>query len=289
MHMDDKPAAASQDLRDEVLRKVGRNLLSNQQVEQLLKAILGMSKIEGTVADAPTRFAERNATLATTSLGGLQRQFRDEILSCGEERASTDGPDDVSVPWMSTTFQFELEPENRAALGEQLQALTDERNKLAHHFLEHWQPGSALAMAATSSDLDTQHEKIAAMRERLTGMHRSMAETLRQVASFWASDAGHEALELAILRGSRMMELLTEIASIPHRKDGWTDLARAAGIAQRQEPGAFADRKARYGQQSLKALVEKSQLFHICQEELPGGRRTLIRPVSAQQIGPASN
>jgi hypothetical protein len=181
MHLDDKLAAAPQDLRDEVLRKVGRNLLSNQQAEQLLKAILGMSKIEGTVADAPTRLAERNATLATTSLGGLQRQFRDEILSCGEERVG-----------------------------------------------------------------------------------------------------------LAILQGSRMIELLTEIASIPHRKDGWTDLARAAGIAQRQEPNAFADRKARYGQQSLKALVEKSQLFLIRQEELPGGRRTLIRPVSEPQIGPAS-
>ena len=41
-HQDPAPQA----LADEVLRKVGRNWLSNQQVEQLLKAILGMASEE---------------------------------------------------------------------------------------------------------------------------------------------------------------------------------------------------------------------------------------------------
>lgn len=36
-----------QKLQDEVLRKVGRNLLIFQQIEGLLKMILGKSKVQG--------------------------------------------------------------------------------------------------------------------------------------------------------------------------------------------------------------------------------------------------
>ncbi|GAB7549428.1 hypothetical protein [Cupriavidus sp. 8B] len=265
-------------LTDEVLLKMGRNLLLNQQVEHLLKAILGLARIEGTPADTATRLEARNAALTTTSMGGLQRRFRSELLTAPEEHSQNREPVDPSQPWFSTAFRFDLEPADREALEADLDALTAERNELAHHFLPRWQPGSASSMAEASAHLEQQREKILAMHNRLKSMHASMAETLQMAADFWSSSEGTAAVELVHLQSSRLIELLTEAAASPKRPDGWTDLAYAADIVQRLEPDALAKRKERYGERSLKALALKSGLLEVAEEMLPQGTRTLIRP-----------
>ncbi|WP_454737172.1 hypothetical protein [Cupriavidus necator] len=267
-----------QSLKDEVLLKMGRNLLLNQQVEHLLKAILGLAKIEGTPADAAKRLEARTESLAVTSMGGLQRRFRSEVLSRTDDQPENQEPTDLSQPWFSTTIRFELEPSDREALEADLESLTAERNELAHHFLPRWQPDSPSLMAETCANLDRQQTKILAMHQRLKAMHGSMAETLKAAADFWASSEGLAAIQLMHLQSSRMIELLAEVAAAPKRADGWTDLSYAAAITKRQEPDALADRKSRYGEQSLKALVLKSELFEVAEEVLPKGTRTLIRP-----------
>ncbi|MBP0639117.1 hypothetical protein [Cupriavidus sp. AcVe19-6a] len=267
-----------QALKDEVLLKMGRNLLLNQQVEHLLKAILGLARIEGTPADAADRLEARNAALATTSMGGLQRRFRNEVLASPEEPPHNPEPADASQPWFSTAIRFDLESSDREILEADLEALTADRNELAHHFLSRLHPSSAPVLTEASAHLDRQREKILAMHSRLKLMHGSMAETLQLAANFWSSGEGLAAIELMHLQSSRMMELLEEVAAAPKRADGWTDLAYASSIVQRQEPDALADRKVRYGEQSLKALVLKSGLFEVAEEVLPKGTRTLIRP-----------
>ena len=265
-------------LKDEVQLKMGRNLLLNQQVEHLLKAILGLARIEGTPADAATRLEARQATLTTTSMGGLQRRFRSELLTGPEEPSQNREPVDPSQPFFSTAFRFDLEPADREALGAELDALTADRNELAHHFLPRWQPGTASSLAEASAHLDRQRERILAMHHRLRPMHGSMAETLQLAANFWSSDEGTAAIELIHLQSSRLVELLNKVTAALKRPDGWTDLAHAENVVNRLEPDALADRKVRYGEESLKALVVKSGLFEVAEEKLLGGTRTLIRP-----------
>ncbi len=132
-------------------------------------------------------------------------------------------------------------------------------------------------MEEVSSLLDAQRDKILAMRERLRSMHSTVIEVMQAAAGFWQSSEGIAAMELAFLQSSRMIELLGDIAAKPHRVDGWTDLSYAAGIAQHMEPDAFANRKARYGEHSVKALLIKSELFEVIEEVLPQGTRTLMR------------
>ena len=45
--MNQEKALTPQNLQDEVLRKIGRNLLIFQQIEGLLKMILGNSQVQG--------------------------------------------------------------------------------------------------------------------------------------------------------------------------------------------------------------------------------------------------
>ncbi|MFC4519074.1 hypothetical protein [Cupriavidus pinatubonensis] len=275
--MSEAEKIAPQALKDEVLRKVGRNLLLNQQIEHLLKSILGIAKIEGTLADAGARLAARQEELRTTSLGGLLKRFRDEILTNPSEVRDEQNSPNTTQPWISTRFQIEIAPENREPLEADLALLARERNDLAHHFLPLWQPESLERMTETSIRLDEQHERIRAMHDRL----RSILDTTREAglafSNFLGSPEWQEAFELIWLQGSRLIDLLLEIAANPRRADGWTDLSYAAAIAHAREPDALADRKARYGKESLKALVIKSQLFEVAEEEVPGGVRTLIR------------
>jgi len=278
--MDETQGPVPQSIKDEVLRKVGRNLLLNQELEQLLKFILGLARIEGTPADAATRLEARQTTLVTTSMGGLQRRFRTEVLATvGQEKPVSQGPDNLTQPWLCTTLQFELAPTDKAALEAELDALTIDRNELAHHFLPRWQPNSRELMVATSAHLDAQRERILAIRRRLKGMHESITEALSAMANYWASSEGTATMELVFLQGSRLMELLCETSAKPQRADGWTDLAYAAAVVHRLEPDAMTNRKTLYGEQSLKALVIKSQLFEVTDEPLPRGVRTLIRPI----------
>lgn len=66
--MDEAQQTALRALKDEVLRKVGRNLLLNQEIEHLLKSILGIARIEGTIADAAARLEARQLRPADLAL-----------------------------------------------------------------------------------------------------------------------------------------------------------------------------------------------------------------------------
>lgn len=108
-------------------------------------------------------------------------------------------------------------------------------------------------------------------------MHSTVVEMMQVFAGLWQSGAGIAAMELGFLQSSRMIELLGEIAATRQRADGWTDLSYATSVAHRMEPDAFANRKARYGEHSVKALLIKSELFEIAEEAMTQGSRTLFR------------
>ncbi len=275
--MDEREQPAPPVLKDEVLRKVGRNLLLNQEIEHFLKFILGITRIEGTLADAGRRLEARQEELRTSSMGTLLKRFRDEFFASPTQISDDQYSGESTLPWIKTTVRIELTPEDRTSLEADLALLVKERNDLAHHFLSHWQPESFAEMTETSARLDRQQERIMAMKNRLKSMRDTAVEACQSYADFLRSPDGQAAFQLVWLQGSRMIGLLSEIAAKPHRTDGWTDLSYAAAIAQAKDPDALADRKARYGEQSLKALVMKSELFDVAEETLPKGVRTLIR------------
>lgn len=271
--------SAPKALIDEILQKIGRNLLLNQEVEHTLKTILSYARIEGTFEDAPHRLATRRARLARSSMGELQRLFRIELLA-QENDESTQHPSELSQTWIRTTIRLELSESEKKLLESDLDALVSGRNELAHHFLPRWRPSSRSAMEQVSAQLDVQRDKTIDMRQRLRSMHETSVQALKTASEFWQSEHGEMAMERAFLQGSQMIALLSQIATTHRRADGWADLSYVASIAQRSEPETFADRKARYGKQSLKALVIDSGLFEVKEEALPRGVRTLIRGFS---------
>lgn len=134
-------------LRSEVQRKMGRNLLSMQQVEQMLKYLAEYGSLEGnpeTIEATQAKWAEKVRQKMT--MGLLAEHYADKILvDAGElppERANVD------KWWISFKFTSTVSAQSRTQITTDLQILVNERNDLVHHFLVRWKPESFEALQA---------------------------------------------------------------------------------------------------------------------------------------------
>lgn len=274
--MDNTGHTVQQALRDEVLRKIGRNVLLFQQIEGLLKFLVVNYKAHGTSSDLMMRQQRRLNKVQKHMMGQLVEQYVDGILTdAGDASQGLDAP---SVPWISFSSKITGDHEFYESQCTNLKLMKDERNDLIHHFLLRWQPDSLSHMTDASDYLDKQREKILPILEHLMSVSKSMQEARKSLADFLASDEGQKHFELQWLQSSPLISLLRDISSQVHRPDGWTYLAHAGNLARVHESDAVANMKELYGHSTLKTLLVASELFDVFDEPLPTGRfRTLYR------------
>ncbi|MBX9916610.1 MAG: hypothetical protein E6Q59_10220 [Nitrosomonas sp.] len=274
--MDQEQHLTLQHLKDEVLRKIGRNLLIFQQIEGLLKMILGNSKVQGYARELAMNQEQRVNGMQKDMLGQLIQQYSDEILSeSGEEPQE---PRDLTEPWLSSSFKITADVTFVEKQLKAFEMVREERNRLVHHFLPGWHPDSPENLILASDDLDEQREKVLPVWEHL----KSVAETMHQVkqvhAGFMASDEFIQQFELLWLQQSPLIQLFCDIAMQIGRSDGWACLAQAGKLVRMQLADDAARMSATYGHHSFKKLLIASNLFEIWDKALPqGGSRTFYR------------
>jgi hypothetical protein len=263
-------------LIDEVLRRVGRNLLLFQQIELLLKALLSSAGIAGYAAEIPTKSAQRAKEVAGKTLGQLAQQYQEEVLARNDHESH--GPDDLREPWFS--YRFAIEADEAAIERDRavLDALVAERNDLAHTFLTRWKASSAASTEEALGYLDAQRERAIPVRDHLKSVLEALKEGQQQSAEYLMSSEGRRQFELPWLQQSRIVQLFVQIAETASRPDGWTVLALAGKLVHDIATDELIDAKDRYGQGSLKRLLVASELFEVREEPLGGGNsRTVYR------------
>ena len=98
------------------------------------------------------------------------------------------------------------------------------------------------------------------------------------IVEFMASEAYQKQTELMWLQASPLVSFLREAANQISREDGWTYLARAGDLANRDLAEEVMNLKERYGFKTLKKLLVGSGMFDVFDEPLPGGHfRTLYK------------
>jgi hypothetical protein len=260
---------------DEVLRRIGRNLLLFQQIEFLLKHLMSNSRFEGTIASAPANHEERRANFHKQTLGQLAGQFADDVLADAGER---DAPESLSEAWFSFGFTIQTDSAFVEQHTAEMKAVVDARNDLIHHFLPRWSPASEESTQSALNYLDDQRAGALPVRDRLLGFAKSLQDAAKAHAEFIASPEGDRQFELQWLRQSRLVLLLGELASRSNRSDGWTVLATAGQIVSREEPDELKDMAERYGHRTLKKLLQATELFDIDEEPTAsGGTLTIYR------------
>jgi hypothetical protein len=279
--MDITPEPERPPALNEVFRRVGRNLLLLQQIELLLKALLSGSGFAGYASEIRAKAAQRAEEISRKTLGQLAQQYHDELLGQGD--APPSAPEDPREPWFSMRIQFKFDQAVVERDRAVLLALVAERNELAHTFLSRWDLSSTADLEAANNVLDEQRaralpvlEHVKALLEQLQVHRQGIGESLLR------GDLRRE-LKLAFLQGSRIVQLLGEIAATAARPDGWTDLARAGQLMTDVAPDEMASIKARYGVSSLKKLLVASEMFEVVDEPVGGGHvRTIYRKKAAR-------
>ncbi|EAQ96932.1 hypothetical protein [Congregibacter litoralis] len=134
--------------RDEVVFKLGRNVLLFQQLERTLKWIVPRLEVSGAnAAELKDNFAKRQSSASKQTMG----------MNTGE--LFTDAEKDVSSQTWALVSSFAFEPETR----EEIEALVCERNELVHHFMDKVEVESPESWRKASIALDHQKERIAAI------------------------------------------------------------------------------------------------------------------------------
>jgi hypothetical protein len=260
---------------DEVLRRVGRNLVVFQQVELVLKCLTTLARFHAPASQFAERFGKHAESMRKKSMGELAGKLVDTVL---QPDVGDVTPEDADEAWLGFRFTIESDAEAVARHERELKELVDRRNELVHHFLPRWQDAVAGGADAALAWLDAQREAAVALLDRLQGWARTVETARKDHSAFLASDAGQRQVDLVILRSSRLVLMLGQIAMATPRADGWTLLSSAGQLIRRDAPDELEDLGQRFGQPKLKGVLATTELFDVADEPTPGGgTRTIYR------------
>jgi hypothetical protein len=270
-----QPAPGRTPATDEVLRRVGRNLVIFQQVEHALKFLTTHARFHAPASQFAERFAKHAESIGKKSMGDLAGKLTGTVLMQDERDAT---PDAIDEAWFGFRFTIETDAESVARHEAALKELVDRRNELVHHFLPRWQAAVGGDAETALAWLDVQRGAAISMLDRLQGWARTVETARKEHAAFLASDEGARQMDLLFLRSSRLVVMLGQIAMATPRADGWTLLASAGQLIKREAPDELQDLRTRFGHATLKAVLQATELFGVVDEALPGGgTRTIYR------------
>lgn len=105
---------------DEVLRRIGRNIVNFQFVEHLLKRLNTVSIPAGPASKTADRFAKHAAAVNTSTMGILAGRLKDTILTPQPEKSP---PDNIEEIWIGFQFSMEVEADFVDRHDQEMQAL----------------------------------------------------------------------------------------------------------------------------------------------------------------------
>ena len=177
-------STALTEARDEVLRKIGRNLVNFQRMEAMLKFLNANQRISGTVSDLVEVSARAKKQASKLPMGHLAEEFVRSVYS-SHETAEQGDSDKASI-----TFSFRIEAD-AALVAERkkaLRAVVRERNKLVHQWLSEFDPSSPEGCQKLGAALDEQNARVLPEFEMLRVIVRTLRESQRELAQYLTSE-----------------------------------------------------------------------------------------------------
>ena len=174
------------DVRDEVLRKLGRNVVNFQKMEGMLKLLNSQSHVSGTLSDIQRLQAKASKALAREPMGRLAEAFIKTIYS--DDSPNVEPEADSRNASISFSFRIDAAPDVARERKRALSAVVAERNKLIHRWLAHFDPNSVASCVELGSKLDEQHAKTWPEFEILRSMVLALREHREELRRYVASD-----------------------------------------------------------------------------------------------------
>lgn len=157
--MDMNPETELNKVRDEVYRKIGRNILFIQGIEQKLKNLIA---INGSRPNSKSKtLDQRLAGVYKKTMGNLAGEFHEAYFFDQNENTQKE------VEPVEPIFTFKFEHGAYSAhIQKSLDCIVDERNKLVHHFLQELGKGIK-GWKDADNRLEHQHDNLVVVHKTL--------------------------------------------------------------------------------------------------------------------------
>ena len=257
-------------LKNEVHRKLGRNIILFQKIELSLKFLLANSNISGYVDELKIIQERQNKIFEKQTLGHLAKQFV-ENMSFGSTKID-DEPDLLKGVWINFDCKFFNDLAVYEEAKNSLVLVVAERNELVHHFLLKWDLTLVDGWISAEQYLDKQYEKIEDEFQYLKNLVIIVEEERKKIP-----DILKQFLDLIKIE-KKLVNLLHDIVLKKSRSDGWTLLSHAEKILREEVPEEIDLLKKQYKQKTLKNWMMSIELFDFDYEiTKKGGTRVLYR------------
>ena len=277
------PEALDQ-LRNEVMRKIGRNLLLLQQMEGMLKFLVANSKMAGFESELPRIIEKSSEVISRRTMGQLVGEYLESHHS--ESNSAAPLGDDLHEGWISVCFSAGVDVGFIEKHGKALAEIVAERNELIHNFLPRMDSASPQGTCDADAWLECQREKVLPEFEHLRWMVDALQEGRRRLAEY----LGSMEYELSRLRHSPLVVMLGDIAQQLGSNNGYVPLTTAGQLLRKHAPDEFTAMKKRYGHKTLKSLILAAEVFDVIEEATDrGGVRVMyrVKPQWSLDIGVA--
>lgn len=166
---------------DEVLRKIGRNILTFQRMEAMLKHLISRSRLEGTAESLRADHENAIDAVSRQTMGTLVKGFVSTVYGTPEEKPSSD--EEIDEVWFSLSFKIEASPEEVEQRRATLNSIVEERNNLVHQMLGQFDQTSLESCQAFGAQLDAQAEKVRPEFEALRSLVVALKDGREAVVS----------------------------------------------------------------------------------------------------------
>lgn len=184
--MDNKLSLA--EYKDEVLRKIGRNMLLFQQIEHLLKYVVLNSDFDSSLSSFQRNLDKRNKSIKRTSLGNLVREYVESTLSKYDGNGNL--TEELNEPHINLRCRWELSEAQCKKRKMDLESIVADRNRLIHNLLPQFDPGSINSCIETINWLDDQYKTLLPQLEEIKGLAITLQDTLKKFSHFLKSKEG---------------------------------------------------------------------------------------------------
>ncbi|MBN2420063.1 MAG: hypothetical protein JXL81_11810 [Deltaproteobacteria bacterium] len=258
-----------EDTYNEVLKKIGRNILLLQQLEHLLKFIIANGNFSGYSSLLKEEYHNQSSPVERQVIRPLVGKYHR-----GDDQKPEDSKD-LPEPPISLNLNVGADRNYYEAKKEVLGQIVSERNELIYNLLPVFDPGSEESCLALQEKLDRQCEKIRFEIKGVESIANALKDGRKKIADFLKTGEGERQFEL-YYRLSRIGFLLVDIAARIKRTDGWASIATAGKLLKKRVPEELALLKKEDKYRFLKNIIFATGLFDIYEEKAGKGRALIF-------------
>lgn len=264
-------------VKNEVIRKIGRNVVLYQDIERMLKLLTIVGNHSGYLSELPTLLQKKAARIKKQTMGEVAGQFLGNTYSGIKENKET-AEEGLKEIRLSFQFNMECDKDLFEAKKQTLSSIVADRNELIHHFLSKFNLQTIESCLEAEEYLDQQRDKILPQHEELRSFVATFREVLKEYEEFINSEEGEKFIDHMCRRQSLVISLLEDISKQMARADGWALVSLAGQLIKQHAPEELVTSNKKHGSNTLKKSILATGLFDLKEESTEkGGIRLLYK------------